>query len=158
MPRVHEPHRFACTTRWTGAAEGATTDYASYSRAYEVHVPGKPVLRGSAAPPFRGDGSLHNPEDLLVAALSACHMLSYLALAARARLSVVAYEDAATGTMDFDGGVMRFTEVMLRPRVTVAAGADVELARALHERAHRECFIASSVAFPVRNEATIELA
>ena len=117
---------------------------------------GKPTLRGSSDPLFRGDPALHNPEDLLVAALSSCHMLSYLAHAARAGLHVLAYEDDATGTMTFAGGGGRFTDVLLRPRVTIAAGADAALAEALHGRAHDDCFIAASCNFPVRHEATIE--
>jgi organic hydroperoxide reductase OsmC/OhrA len=107
---------------------------------------------------FRGDPALHNPEDLLVAALSSCHFLSYAALCARTGVTVVAYEDDASGTMDRVDGVTRFTEVVLRPRVTVAAGSDADKARALHARAHALCFIASSVNFPVRNEPTIVFA
>ena len=79
-------HVFRCSLEWTGAAGGATTHYDHYRRDYRVDFPDKPSLLGSAAPAFRGDGSLHNPEDLLVAALSACHCLSYLALCARARI------------------------------------------------------------------------
>jgi len=150
-------HVFDCRLVWTGAAAGAIRDYDRYSRDYRVEIAGKPFLDGSAAAPFRGDGARHNPEDLLVASLSACHFLTYAALAARAGVEVRAYEDAASGTMAFDRarGVMAFREVLLRPCVTVAAGTDVALARSLHERAHHECFIANSVNFPVRNEPTI---
>ena len=132
-------------------------DYESYSREYRVEIEGKPALVGSSATPFRGDPALHNPEDMLVAALSACHCLSYLVLCARAGIVVETYEDAATGTMAFDrdAKVMRFTEVVLRPRVRVGAGSDHERARALHKTAHHECFIANSVNFPVRNEPAI---
>ena len=148
-------HHFACRTRWTGAEKGSTSSYDAYSREYEVVVPGKPKLRGSAAGAYRGDESLHNPEDLLVAALSACHMLSYLALAARDKVVVTAYEDNAAGTMAIQDRRMRFTEVVLRPRVTVARGSDLALARKLHGGAHDLCFIANSVNFPVRHEAEI---
>lgn len=151
-------HLFDCRLTWTGAAQGTTASYASYSRAYRVEFDGKPSLSGSAAPAFRGDGSLHNPEDLLMAALSACHCLSYLALAARAKVLVVAYEDAAHGRMALVDGVMRFVEVVLRPRVTLAAGSDEARAAALHEPAHEGCFIASSVRFPVRHEPSFALA
>jgi organic hydroperoxide reductase OsmC/OhrA len=118
---------------------------------------GKAPLVGSAAAPFRGDANLHNPEDLLVASLSACHCLSYLALCARAGIVVEAYEDSASGTMAFDrtAKVMRFSEVTLRPNVRIAAGSDVEEARRLHDKAHHECFIANSVNFPVRNEPVV---
>jgi organic hydroperoxide reductase OsmC/OhrA len=148
-------HRFKCRTRWTGAEKGSTESYESYSREYEVEVAGKPALRGSAAGAFRGDESLHNPEDLLVAALSGCHMLTYLALAAREKLAVTAYEDNAEGTMAIKDRRLRFTELVLRPRVTVARGSDLALARKLHGGAHDQCFIANSVNFPVRHEAEI---
>jgi organic hydroperoxide reductase OsmC/OhrA len=146
------PHEFQCHLVWTGASPEGTVSYDAYSRAYRVDFEGKPPLLGSAAPAFRGDPALHNPEDLLVAALSACHCLSYLALCARAGIRVVAYEDDATGTMQLVERVMRFSEVVLHPHVTLAAGADVDRARALHPEAHAACFIASSVSFPVRNE------
>ena len=151
-------HHFDCRLVWTGAEKGGTTRYEAYSREARVEIEGKPPLQLSAAPPFLGDPALHNPEDLLVAALSACHFLSYAALCARSGIEVVAYEDRAHGTMDRQGGKMRFTEVVLRPRVTIAAGGDVEKARALHERAHAICFIASSVNFEVRHEPSISLA
>src|SRR5829696_6983701 len=98
-PNEHERHDYAATLVWTGARAGATTSYQSYSREYEFRVGGKPAMRGSADPHFRGDPSLYNPEDLLVASLSSCHLLSYLAECARAGVHVVAYEDDATGVM-----------------------------------------------------------
>jgi organic hydroperoxide reductase OsmC/OhrA len=156
--RPDDPHLFETRLRWKGAEAGPAASYAGYSRELEVAVPGKPVMSMSAAPVFRGDGAVHNPEDLLVAALSACHCLSYLALAVRAGLTVTAYEDAAIGTMRRVDGVIRFTDVLLRPRVTIAGGSDANKARALHERAHAECFIASSVNFPVRNEPEVTIA
>lgn len=149
-------HHFRAKTIWTGATQGPTADYNAYSREYEFRVEGKPVLTGSAAGPFRGDETLHNPEDLLLAAVSACHMLSYFALCARAGISVEAYEDDATALMTFRDGKMRIVEATLRPRVTLAPGADVEKAESLHARANAECFIASSVNFPVHHEVTTE--
>jgi len=151
-------HHFAARLEWTGAAAGPVRDYEGYSREYRIDIDGKPPLLGSAAPVFRGSAGLHNPEDLLVAALSACHLLSYLALCARAGVVVESYSDAPTGEMAFDreAKVMRFREVMLRPLVRIAAGSDIERARALHDKAHHECFIANSVNFPVRNEPLIE--
>ena len=117
---------------------------------------GKPALLGSADPAFRGDASLHNPEELLLAALSSCHMLSFLALCVRARIPVVAYTDSASGTMSEKAPHrMGFTEVVLCPRVVIAKGADAGKAKALHEQAHQLCFIANSVNFPVRHEAEI---
>jgi len=148
-------HHFACHLTWTGASRGPTTSYDAYSRDLLVEIEGKPPLRGTSAPVFRGDPNVHNPEDLLVAALSECHCLSYLALATRAGIVVAGYEDRATGTMTRIDGKIRFREVTLRPRVWVAAGTDLDAARALHEKAHSECFIASSVNFAVHNEPEI---
>lgn len=150
-------HSYATHLTWTGAALGATVTYDGYSREYQIAVAGKEPLNGSSDPLFRGDPSLHNPEELLVAALSSCHMLCYLARAARAGLHVVAYADEATGTMELLGGGGRFTEVVLHPVVTIAVGHDVDLARKLHDQAHADCFIAASVNFPVRHDAAERL-
>ena len=150
-----DAHEFQCRLVWTGAAKGATADYDTYSREYRIDGAGKMhSISGTAAPAFHGDEALWNPEEMLVAALSACHFLTYAALCARARIPLVAYEDDAWGTMAKVDGKVRFTEVVLRPRVTIAAG-DAERARALHEKAHAHCFIANSVNFPVRHEPTI---
>ncbi|HEU4565888.1 MAG TPA: OsmC family protein [Gemmatimonadaceae bacterium] len=151
-------HDYRSHLVWSGAAHGPTRSYAAYSREYTITMDGKPPLRGSADRLFRGDPALHNPEDLLVAALSSCHLLSFLALAARAGVHVTAYEDDASGTMVLEGNGGRFTEVVLRPRVTIAPGGDPALVRELHEQAHAGCFIASSVNFPVRHEATTVVA
>ncbi len=151
-------HHYSAHLVWTGAARGPTSDYASYSRDHVVRIAGKPDLAGSADPLFRGDPARHNPEDWLVAALSACHMLTYLALCARTRIQVLAYEDEASGTMAIEGGGGHFTEVVLRPKVTLVAGSDAKAAEALHEEAHRHCFIAASVNFPVRHEAEVMVA
>jgi organic hydroperoxide reductase OsmC/OhrA len=153
VPRVHE---YRGVTDWVGASAGGTTGYDSYSREYAFSIEGKPVLRGSADPTFRGDARLHNPEELLLCALSACHLLSYLALCARAGIVVDGYRDEAAGSMTFADGRMRFTEVVLRPRVTLAAG-DPGRATALHAKARDECFIANSVNFPVRHEPLVSL-
>jgi organic hydroperoxide reductase OsmC/OhrA len=149
-------HGYRATVTWDGAGETGTSSYAAYGRNYRVLVDGKPTLEASADPMFRGDPALHNPEDLFVASLSACHMLTYLALCARNGIHVVAYEDTATGAMEttVEGGG-RFTEVVLRPSVTIAQG-DASLAASLHDKAHTLCFIANSVSTPVRHEATLQ--
>ena len=152
---LDERHDYAATIVWTGAHNGPTASYQAYSREWEFRSPNKPAIKGSADPHFRGDPSLCSPEDLLVIALSSCHLLSYLADCARAGIHVVAYQDDAQGVMSVKDGKLRFTDVLLRPRVTVAKGTDLEKARALHEQAHEGCYIASSVNFPVRHEATI---
>ena len=148
-------HHYSSHLVWTGAAQGPTKDYASYARDYVVRIPGKPELTGSSDPLFRGDPKRHNPEDWLLAALSACHMLTYLALCARKGLQVLSYEDEAGGTMALEGGGGHFTEVVLRPKVTLAAGSNAQAATALHEDAHKHCFIAASVNFPVRHEPKV---
>lgn len=153
MPKTHQ---YRTTVTWDGAGDSGTSSYATYGRNYRVLVVGKPALDASADPSFRGDPARHNPEDLFVASLSACHMLTYLALCARNNIHVVAYEDAATATMEttVDGGG-RFTEVVLHPTVTIGQG-DAALVRTLHDKAHALCFIANSVSVPVRHEATIQ--
>jgi len=158
MNAPHDEHKFECRLVWTGAMKGPTADYDTYSREYRIDFQGKPSLRGTAAPAFKGDPTLHNPEDLLVAALSACHALSYLALCARAGIQVTGYEDDVFGKMERVERVTKFTEVVLHPKVTLAPGADAEKARALHTRAHEVCFIASSVNFPVKHEPVISVA
>jgi organic hydroperoxide reductase OsmC/OhrA len=93
-------HAYRTSLTWTGATRGVTTSYAAYSREYRVAFDGKPVLNGSADPAFRGDPALYNPEELLVAALSACHLLTYLALCSLAGIEVVSYGDDACGRME----------------------------------------------------------
>lgn len=141
---------------WTGNTGTGTRDYRGYERAHEYSVPGKPVIPGSSDPNFRGDATRYNPEELLVMSISSCHMLWYLHLCAVAKVVVLSYEDEAVGTMveTADGGG-HFTEVVLRPTVTLEAGADLALATSLHEGAHHWCFIANSVKFTVRCEPTV---
>jgi len=151
-------HRFECRLIWTGAAKGPTADYATYSREHRVEFAGKEPIAMSSATVFRGDPALADPEDLLVAALAACHFLSYAALCARRGVRVTAYEDDAVGIMSRGEPTFHFTDVLLRPRVTITPDSDAALARELHHKAHEECFIAASVNFPVRHEPTIIVA
>jgi organic hydroperoxide reductase OsmC/OhrA len=156
---MEKSHRYDLRLDWTGARQGVAVKYETYSREYRIEIAGKPALVGSADPTFGGNASLYNPEDMLLAALSACHMLSYLALSTRSRIAVVAYTDSPSGKMSETAPHrMAFTEVTLRPRVVIAAGADSAKAKALHEQAHEICFIANSVNFPVRHEAEIVIA
>lgn len=157
-PKNDERHDYSANVRWTGARSGPTTSYQSYSREYEYQCGDKPSVRGSADPHFRGDPKLYNPEEMLVIALSTCHLLSYLADCAMAGVQVVSYEDDAAGTMTRKDGKLRFTSVVLRPRVTIAKGSSLEKARELHESAHEGCYIASSVNFPVRHEPMVSFA
>lgn len=148
-------HIYEAMLEWTGAAAGPTSDYKSYSREYRVQFAGKPVLTGSADPAFLGDPKLHNPEELLLAALSACHMLSYLAVCARDKIAVKSYRDDAAGTMAIKDGKMRFVSILLRPHVIITDPAKLQRAKALHAEAHAGCFIANSVNFPVGNDPAV---
>ena len=157
MGQKHKQHEYSVTVRWTGDLGTGTSGYRAYKRDHEISAPGKPVIPGSSDPAFRGDPSRYNPEEMLVASLSTCHMLWYLHLCADAGISVTGYSDEPRGLMaETEDGGGRFTEVVLRPRVRVAAGADREVARQLHEKAHHLCFIANSVNFPVTCQAEIE--
>lgn len=141
---------------WTGNLGPGTTGYREYARSHEVTAEGKPAIAGSSDPAFRGDPKRWNPEELLLAALSQCHLLSYLHLCAVAGVVVTEYVDQPVGTMTEGGaGGGRFTEVVLRPRVTVAAPEMADKAKELHAEAHEKCFIASSVNFPVRHEPVV---
>lgn len=153
---MSKSHRYDLLLEWRG---DHTRDYESYTREHIVRVNGKSELRATADQMFRGDAGLHNPEDLLLAALSGCHLLSYLALCARARIDVRFYRDQAYGNLLLtpDGGG-RFTEVVLRPEVVVADAAMLDKARSFHDAAHKYCFIANSVNFPVRSEALVRVA
>ncbi|QKJ19881.1 OsmC family protein [Microbacterium hominis] len=152
-------HRYSVRSTWTGNRGPGTTGYRDYDRAVEIEIAGKPALAASADKPFRGDPSRWNPEDLLLAALSECHLLSYLHACVTAGVVVVAYADEASGLMVEDGrGGGAFREVVLRPRVTVAEASMVDAALAAHAQAHQWCFIANSVNFPVRHEPVIDVA
>jgi organic hydroperoxide reductase OsmC/OhrA len=149
-------HRYVVSVSWTGNLGSGTSGYRDYTRDYDIAAESKPAIRGSSDPAFRGDRSRWNPEELLVASLSACHKLWYLHLAAEAGIVVTAYVDRAEGVMETSAaGSGRFKRVVLHPSVTVAPGSDLERARALHETAHEKCFIASSVNFPVDCEPQI---
>ena len=152
-----EAHNYAKLV-WSGGALCPTRSVESYSREFRAEFEGKPPLRGSADPAFHGDPTLYNPEDLLLSALSACHMLSYLAVCAHAGIAVLSYEDAAVGTLARRDGRVRFVDALLSPKVVLELGSDIEKAKALHEKAHDICIIANSVNFPVRHEAEVTFA
>ncbi|MBV8140783.1 MAG: OsmC family protein [Verrucomicrobia bacterium] len=153
---MHREHKYSVNIQWTGNTGQGTADYRSYARDHEIKVPGKPAIEGSSDPQFRGDPTRYNPEELLVSALSGCHLLWYLHLCAEAGIVVLSYEDRAEGMMEEsnDGGG-RFVRVTLRPHVRVTDR--VEQAEALHQRAHQLCFIANSVNFPVLHQPVTEL-
>jgi organic hydroperoxide reductase OsmC/OhrA len=150
-------NRYEVTVRWTGNTGSGTSDYRSFSREHDIVCEGKPTIAGSADPAFRGDVARWNPEELLVAALAQCHMLWYLHLCADAGVVVTDYVDNPIGTMTMDAadGGGEFTDVVLRPAVTVAAASMVDMAVSLHGDVGALCFIARSVSFPVRHEPTV---
>lgn len=151
-------HEYRVGVEWLGNHGTGTSGYRDYGRQLVVRAEGKHDLAASADPTFHGDRDRWNPEELLVAALSQCHMLSYLHMAVRAGVVVTAYSDEAQGTMRQEGLGGHFTEVVLRPIVTVADASMVDRAREAHAEAAEHCFIASSVNFPVRHEPTIVVA
>ena len=150
-------HRYEIDVCWTGNLGPGTADYRAYARDHEIGAPGKAAcIVCSSDPAFRGNAARYNPEELLVASLSACHMLWVLHLCAEANIIVTSYSDRATGTMISEpDGSGRFAEVTLNPRMTITKPGRVDDAIALHERAHRMCFIANSVRFPVRHKPEV---
>jgi len=153
-------HHYSVVVKWTGNTGTGTSGYRNYSRQHEIHGEGqKPPIPGSSDPAFRGDPARWNPEELLVAALSACHKLWYLHLCAEAGIVVVAYADHAEGFMEeTPDGSGHFRSVVLRPEVKVAPGTDLGKARELHHTAHAKCFIANSVNFAVEHEPQVRTA
>jgi len=152
-------HHYELTTTWTGNRGTGTSGYRDYSRDVTVRIQGKPDLLASADKPFRGDATRWNPEDLLLASLSECHLLSYLHACVSAGVVVESYRDSATGVMREDGrGGGAFLEVVLHPEVIVAQPSMIEAAEQAHAQANAWCFIANSVNFPVRHEATVTAA
>lgn len=151
-------HRFATALAWTGNRGTGTSAQRAFGRDHILSVDGKPDIRGSAARVFHGDLDRWNPEELLIAALAQCHMLSYFYVAVANGIVVDAYTDTAEGTLvTTPDGAGRFRDVTLRPVVTIGRG-DPTVAADLHAEAHRLCFIAASVAFPVHYEPTVVLA
>jgi organic hydroperoxide reductase OsmC/OhrA len=149
-------HQYQAQVTWTGNRGTGTSGYTAYDRDHLISVNGKPDIFGSSDPAFRGNRNKYNPEDSLVAALSACHMLWYLHVCSVNGVVVVEYVDKATGTMkENEDGSGQFSEVTLHPQITVASSDMTEKAKLLHEDAHRMCFIARSVNFPVRHQPTI---
>ncbi len=149
-------HRYALTVTWTGNTGDGTSTYRGYRRTHTVVAEGPPELLGSADRTFHGDRERWNPEQLLLASLAQCHMLSYLHVCVDAGVVVTGYTDGATGSMRTEAaGGGRFTEVVLRPEVMVAHDSMVDAATTAHHRANQLCFIAGSVNFPVRHEPVV---
>jgi organic hydroperoxide reductase OsmC/OhrA len=155
MKHRGQEHRYEVEVAWTG---GPGLGVFGYGRDHSLAASGKGIIEGSADPAFRADATRWHPEELLLGALAAAHQLAYLHLCATAGIVVVAYHDKAEGVMVEDGGAGRFIWGLLRPTVTIDRGCDPDLAHALHDQAHRQCVIASSVNFTLECAPTILLA
>jgi organic hydroperoxide reductase OsmC/OhrA len=152
-------HTYRVTVEWTGNRGAGTPGHAGYGRDHTISAGPKPLIQGSSDPAFRGDPACWNPEDLLLASISACHKLWYLGLCAKAGISVLSYRDEAEATMiEESTGAGRFVSAVLRPRITIQAGGDIAKAIGLHHDAHSFCFIANSVNFPIACEPVVTAA
>lgn len=152
---MKKEHNYSCSLKWTGNQGKGTAHYRAFQRSYTVSVDDKPDIFGSSDPIYRGDRTKYNPEELLVASLSSCHMLWYLHLCSEAGVIVMDYTDNAHGFMvETQNGGGRFVKVVLNPTVTVAEGSMIKMANDLHKKANELCFIANSVNFKVEHQST----
>ena len=148
-------HRYVTKTIWTGNRGQGTSEYKAYDRSHIIRIKDKMDIAGSSDAAFRGDKTKHTPEDLFVSTLSTCHMLWYLHLCAVNGVVVTEYTDDAAGILKEESdGRGHFEEVTLNPVVTVAESSMIEKANTLHHDAHKMCFIANSVNFPVSHKPT----
>ncbi len=151
--RPHRTHHYNVRCHWSGSTGAG---YEVFSRAHDAEAPPAGLsLRLSGDPSFGGDATHLNPEQLVVLAAASCQLLSFLAVAARARIDVRRYEDEGEGTMAEDDPPMRLTAIVLRPTIWVAAGPSDERVAHLVEVAHRECYVANSLRTDIRVEPTI---
>lgn len=152
-------HHYEVSLEWIGDRGSGTIGYAGYERAHVLSAPGRPDIPGSSDPHFRGDPARWNPEQLLLASLSACHQLWYLHLCSVNQVTVVGYRDVAAGEMtEHADGSGQFVRVLLRPEVVISAGSDAEKALQLHHQASSLCFIARSMNFPVEHAPSVRTA
>ncbi len=149
---MNKQHHYKATITWTGNRGEGTKTYKGYDRSHRISIDDKVDIEGSSDTAFLGDRTKHNPEDMLVASLSTCHMLWFLHLCADNGIIVTGYVDEATGTMAETGKGGHFTEVVLHPQVTITDQSKIDKANSLHEEAHSHCFIANSCNFPVRHQ------
>ena len=151
-------HNYKLTVKWTGNNGKGTSSYKEFERSHSILVENKVEILGSSDPAFRGDKTKHNPEDLLIASVSSCHMLWYLHLCALAGVIVTDYIDNATGIMiETSNGGGKFTEITLHPTVTITNSSMIEKANELHKKANELCFVANSLNFPVHHKPTCEV-
>lgn len=150
-------HHYKTTITWTGNTGQGTQSYQSYERDHIIQAQGKPEIPGTSEVSYRGNMVRYNPEELLLASLSSCHMLWYLHLCSVNNVVITAYVDYAEGTMqNTSNGGGHFTQAILKPQITIAGQADTTLLDNLHQQANKLCFIASSCNFPVLHEATYQ--
>lgn len=150
-------HAYAVIVNWTGNTGEGTSSYTSYQRDFTVEGLGKPQILGCADPAFRGNSNRWNPEDMLLASISACHKLWYLHLCAVNNVNVLEYVDYPVARM-VEGDAQQkghFKDAELRPQIVISSQSDIDLAMRLHDDAHHECFIANSVNFPIKCRAVI---
>lgn len=148
-------HLYSTNIVWTGNKGSGTSSYMAYSRDHVLSIIEKNDLPCSSDSIFQGDKTKHNPEDLFLASLSACHMLWYLHLCADAGVVVVSYSDNTKGTLLLDSDAGRFTSVVLHPVVFVSDESMIPRAIALHDAANKKCFIANSCNFIVKHEPEV---
>jgi organic hydroperoxide reductase OsmC/OhrA len=149
-------HEYTTAVKWTGNTGQGTATYKGYDRTWDIAVPGKAVVHCSNDPLLGGDASKLNPEDILLSALSACHMLWFLHLASVSKIKVLAYQDAPIGEGEhLPDGSGRFLSATLKPKIEIEAGSDVERARAIHHEIHKYCFVARSMNFPISYDVEI---
>ncbi|RDC56314.1 OsmC family peroxiredoxin [Pedobacter chinensis] len=152
---MSKQHNYKLIVKWTGNNGTGTSNYAAFERSHSILIDNKVEILGSSDPAFRGDKTKHNPEDLLLASVSSCHMLWYLHLCTVAGVIVTDYIDNATSIMiETSNGGGKFTEITLHPTVTVANSSMTEKANELHKKANELCFVANSLNFPVCHKPT----
>lgn len=155
---MNKEHHYKTTIQWTGNKGTGTNGYRNYERSHTISVENKAIIEGSSDPAFRGDKTKYNPEEMLLASLSSCHMLWYLHFCSEEGIIVTDYKDHATGIMmETANGSGQFTEVTLYPEVIVTDESMIEKANNLHHKANEFCFIANSVNFPVKHNPTVSV-
>jgi len=155
---MSKDHKYRTIIEWTGNRGEGTKSYKAYDRSHRITVDNKSLIEASSDPAFMGDATKYNPEELLLASLSSCHMLWYLHLCSDNGIIVVDYKDEATGTMVETASGGHFTEVILHPLVTITDETKIEKANELHHAANKHCFIANSCNFPVKHEPSCLIA
>ncbi|UOB17049.1 OsmC family protein [Abyssalbus ytuae] len=147
---MNREHNYSLTVHWTGNSGKGTSGYKEFERSHVISTTNKPDILGSSDPAFRGDPFKYNPEELLIASISACHMLWYLHLCSEAGIIITGYSDKPTGIMiETKDGNGRFKEVSLNPAITISESSMIPKASKLHQRANELCFIANSLTFKV---------